>query len=267
MAQPMSRPSPVVLPRSGGDIIIRQFHPKDADQVHALLIEGLVYGPESPHNIAQTRNLSSRISCLAYFGCALGLWCLCSRNIVLRISGGALSLGAAALFIYMRRSITKMFVKFCANARATDMEDICHSYDVPLSVDGVRSPPPQGPAGFWVAAIESHENKTSEVVGYLGLDYRSGAAVNPSSGELRRMIVSMNHRRRKIGSLLITAAVDHARRHMPPLETLDLETTEFQPGARKLYENHGFFLVGSRIMRMGPLFSMTVLRFRRRILD
>jgi hypothetical protein len=47
MAQPMSRPSPVVLPRPGGDIIIRQFHPKDADQVHALLIEGLVYGRET----------------------------------------------------------------------------------------------------------------------------------------------------------------------------------------------------------------------------
>ncbi|KAJ7359837.1 acyl-CoA N-acyltransferase [Mycena albidolilacea] len=269
MAQPMSRPSPVVLPRSGGDIIIRQFHPKDADQVHALLIEGLVYGPESPHNTAQARNLYSRISCLAYFGCALGLWCLCSRNIVLRISGGALTLGAAALFIYMRRSITKMFVDFCANARATDMADICHSYEVPLPVDGVQAPVPQGPAGFWVAAIESPESKTSEVVGYLGLDYRGGATAisDPSTGELRRMIVSMNHRRRKIGSLLMTAAMDHARRHMPPLETLDLETSEFQPGARKLYEKHGFSFVGKRTLRSSPLFSMAVLRFRRRILD
>jgi ribosomal protein S18 acetylase RimI-like enzyme len=180
-----------------------------------------------------------------------------------------------------------MFVDFCANARATDMADICHSYEVPIPVDGVQAPVPQGPAGFWVAAIESPESKTSEVVGYLGLgwcifyhasmwpdftsriDYRGGATAisDPSTGELRRMIVSMNHRRRKIGSLLMTAAMDHARRHMPPLETLDLETSEFQPGARKLYEKYGFSFVGTRTLRSSPLFSMTVLRFRRRILD
>ncbi|KAJ7896644.1 hypothetical protein B0H14DRAFT_2678173 [Mycena olivaceomarginata] len=233
MAQPMSRPSPVVLPRPGGDIIIRQFHPKDADQVHALLIEGLVYGREThrdplfarnhPHNTAQARNLSSRISCLAYFGCALGLWCLCSRNIVLRISGGALTLGATALFIYMRRSITKMFVDFCANARATDMADICHSYEV-ANPSGCKN---------------------------LGSDTAGGATAisDPSTGELRRMIVSMNHRRRKIGSLL------HDRGDGP-------RTCEFQPGARKLYEKYGFSFVGTRTLRSSPLFSMTVLRFQ-----
>ncbi|KAF7328525.1 hypothetical protein MVEN_02539900 [Mycena venus] len=165
----------------------------------------------------------------------------------------------------MRRTITRMFVHFCATARETDMADIPHSYEVPLSVDGIHLPLEQGPAGFWVAAIESPDRKTSEVVGYLGLDYHANP--DPSSGELRRMIVSVNHRRRKIASLLITASIDHARRHAPPLETLDLETTEFQPGARKLYENHGFSVVGTRIMRMGPLFSMTVLRLRRKVID
>lgn len=99
----------------------------------------------------------------------------------------------------------------------------------------------------------------------LPVDYR--ASPDPSSGELRRMIVSMRHRRRRIASLLITATIDHARRHAPPLETLDLETTEFQPGARKLYEKHGFSVVGSRIMRMGPLVSATVFRLRRKVLD
>jgi ribosomal protein S18 acetylase RimI-like enzyme len=97
------------------------------------------------------------------------------------------------------------------------------------------------------------------------VDYR--ASPDSSSGELRRMIVSMRHRRRRIASLLITATIDHARRHAPPLETLDLETTEFQPGARKLYEKHGFAVVGSRIIRMGPLVSATVFRLRRKVLD
>ncbi|KAF7360065.1 hypothetical protein MVEN_00734600 [Mycena venus] len=265
MANTTTRPFPVAIPVNSGDIVIRQFQPKDADQVHALLIEGLVYGPESPHNVAQHRNLFGRVSCVAYLGFALGLGCLCRNNIVFRFAGGALTLGATTLFVYMRRMITKMFIHFCARARETDMGDIPHFYDVPLSADSTQSSQPQGPGGFWVAAIESAEDKSSEVVGYLGLDYR--AIPDPTSGELRRMIVSMNHRRRRIASLLITASMDHARRHAPPLETLDLETTEFQPGARKLYENHGFSLVGTRIMRMGPLFSMTVLRLRRKVFD
>ncbi|KAJ7766981.1 hypothetical protein DFH07DRAFT_736956 [Mycena maculata] len=61
--------------------------------------------------------------------------------------------------------------------------------------------------------------------------------------------------------------MDHARGRSPPLETLDLETSEFQPGARKLYEKHGFSVVGSHVMRTGPLFSMKVFRFHRRVAD
>ncbi|KAJ7240635.1 acyl-CoA N-acyltransferase [Mycena haematopus] len=256
-----SPPPPVVVPRPGaaGDIIIRQFQPRDADQIHAMLVEGLVYGPESPRNVAHRRNFVSRISCLAYLGSALGLGCWrYSTNPVLRVAGGALVLGATVLFFYKRRAITKLFLHFCANARVTDMADISRSYGVPLSAEGM-----QGPGGFWVAAIESPDHKTSEVVGYLGLDYHANS--DPSSGELRRMIVSVQHRRRRIGSLLIVAALAHARLHTPPLASLDLETSEFQPGARKLYEKHGFSLVGARIMHIGPLFSARVIRMRRNI--
>jgi hypothetical protein len=69
----------------------------------------------------------------------------------------------------MRHAINSLFIHFCAVARETDMADIPHSYEVPLSIDGIQSPQTQGPAGFWVAAIESPDQKTSEVVGYLGL--------------------------------------------------------------------------------------------------
>ncbi|KAJ7240645.1 acyl-CoA N-acyltransferase [Mycena haematopus] len=247
---------PMVVPRPDGNIIIRQFQPKDADQVHAMLLEGVIYGPESPHNVAQRRNFLSRISCLAYLGFTLGLGCyLCSTNPAFHAAGGALVIGATALFFLRRHSITKLWVHFCATAQATDMADIPRTYEVPLSADGTIPPP--GPGGFWVAAIESPDHKTSEVVGYLGLD--------PSSGELRRMTVSAHHRRRKIGSLLLTAALTHARLHTPALTTLFLQTSEFQPGARKLYENYGFSLVGSRIMSISPLFAMTVIRLERKI--
>ncbi|KAJ7032904.1 hypothetical protein C8F04DRAFT_639877 [Mycena alexandri] len=251
-AKPLQPPT-VAVPRPGGDIIIRQYQPRDAAQVHALLVEGLVYGPLQ-------QNFTRSISCLTYLGVLFGLGCVWQKNLALRLAGSVLTLGSAALFAYVRKMTTKMFVDFCAKARETDMKDIMHSYEIPHSADAV-----QGPGGFWVAAIESLDKKTSEVVGYLGLDYRVDPG--PTSGELRRMIVSMNHRRRKIGSLLITAAVDHARKHSPPLITLDLETTEFQPGAQKLYENHGFILVGQRTMRISRFFSMTVVRLRRKISD
>ncbi|KAJ7690828.1 hypothetical protein B0H17DRAFT_1064013 [Mycena rosella] len=262
----MAEANPAVVdPRSSsGPIIVRQFRPQDAPQVHALLIEGFAYGPESPCNTALRRNWSSRVACATYVGFALGLVCLWNKNPLLRLCGAIFCVGAAGLLVCVRRAIIQMFAVFCATARKTDMADIPASYEVPLSVDGIQPPPEQGPGGFWIAAIDSPDLKTSEVVSYLGLDYRANA--DPSSGELRRMIVSMHHRRRRIASLLITAAMEHAR-HSPPLESLDLETTEFQPGAQKLYENHGFSVVGSRVMRMGPLFSMTVLRFRRRLAE
>ncbi|KAJ7739234.1 hypothetical protein DFH07DRAFT_78715 [Mycena maculata] len=262
MAAEKTRPLDVVVPRSEGDIIIRQFQCRDAAQVHAMLIEGLVYGPESPRNVALRRNLSSPISCLAYTGFGLGAACFMRQNYIFRIGGAALCLAAATLFICVRRSITKMFLDFCASARKTDMANIPKSYEVPLPLNDVQPFPPQGPGGFWVAAIESPNQKTSEVVGYVGADYH--ANTDPSSAELRRMIVSMRLRRRGIGSLLISAVIAHAQSLAPLLETLELETTEFQPGPRKLYEKHGFSFVGTRVIRM-PLFQVTVLRFRRKV--
>ncbi|KAJ7146691.1 acyl-CoA N-acyltransferase [Mycena epipterygia] len=189
------------------------------------------------------------------------------NNPVFQLGGVALCLGASTLFFCVRTAITKIFVNYCSTARNTDMADIPSSYEIPPSpsMSDRKGPPAQGPGGFWVAVIESPDHKTSEVVGYLGLDYRVNP--DPSAGELRRMMVSMHHRRRKIASLLIAAVLDHAQHLSPPLKTLDLETTEFQPGARKLYESYGFSLVGSRIMRMGPLFSMTMLRLRRRVAE
>jgi ribosomal protein S18 acetylase RimI-like enzyme len=81
------------------------------------------------------------------------------------------------------------------------------------------------------------------------------------------MFVSMHHRRRGIGSQLIDVALDHVRRLRPPLETLELETSELQLVAQRLYEKHGFRLVGTRVMRMGVLSSLTMLRFRRTLVE
>jgi hypothetical protein len=101
---------------------------------------------DSPRNTALRRSLSSPISCVAYLSFLVGLSDLCTTNPALRIGGTAPALGAIGVFIYLRHSITKMFVDFCASARATDMADMARSYDVPvllpLLADGrqMRSP-------------------------------------------------------------------------------------------------------------------------------
>jgi hypothetical protein len=78
-----------------------------------------------------------------------------------------LCLFAAALLGYYQRSITKMFVDYCANAQKADMADIMDSYELSLSANGLSAQ--KGPGGFWVAVIESPEHNTAEVVGTLGL--------------------------------------------------------------------------------------------------
>ncbi|KAJ7314503.1 hypothetical protein DFH08DRAFT_972903 [Mycena albidolilacea] len=193
----------------------------------------------------------------------LGLGGLCSGSLALRIAGTAFSTAATALLICARRSITGFFVNFCAIARETDIADIARTYGVPLSAAGTHSAPEPGPSGFWVAATESQDRLTSEVVGFLGLDHHANVDLN--SSVLRRLVVSPHHRRRKIGTLLLAAVLDYVHRLAPPLEILELEMSEFQPGARRLYEKHGFSLVETRVIRTKPLFSLNVLRLRKRL--
>ncbi|KAK7057824.1 hypothetical protein R3P38DRAFT_1187537 [Favolaschia claudopus] len=270
-------PDPVVVPLvydDGVNIVIRKFRPEDAPQLHAMLIEGIIHGPDSPRNNAHRKSLTSRVAFISYIGFALGLAaCLYPTSVFpIRLAGAASSLFSIALFVSLRRSITKLFIAFCAAARNGDMKDIDATY--------------ASPGGFWVAAIEDKEGLHSEVVGYLGSDYN--ATPSPTSAELRRMIVSRHHRRRRIASLLITAAVAHSARVRVPvqvngggsesskerstleLDTLDLETPSFHLGAQKLYRRHGFEIVGSRVMHapaprwLGKsLFEMTVVRLRR----
>ncbi|KAJ6452031.1 hypothetical protein C8R47DRAFT_1329565 [Mycena vitilis] len=129
--------SALVSPSSTGDIIIRQFQPTDAPQVHALLLEGLVYGPGSPYHAAQRGYLSKPVMCFSYLAFALGLGSLAQRNIAIRSAGTALSLMATVAFLYARQSITKWFIGYCATARATDMSDIMACYKIPLSSNDV----------------------------------------------------------------------------------------------------------------------------------
>ncbi|KAJ7668174.1 hypothetical protein B0H17DRAFT_224054 [Mycena rosella] len=181
-------------------IVIRQYRAEDAEQVHAILVEGLVYGAGSPRNTALRKALYRPVSFAAVASLIIGLVCLAQiADPAPRLLGAALCLGVAATFAVIHLAITQFFLRLCTIARATDMRNIPAAYDIP------QPGAPNG--GFWVAALDYGHDKRSEVVGYIGLKCES-----PASGTLRRMFVAVQHRRRGIGSMLLTAAMAHALR-------------------------------------------------------
>ncbi|KAJ7835099.1 acyl-CoA N-acyltransferase [Mycena olivaceomarginata] len=236
--------------------IIRQFQPKDTPQVHALMSEGLVHGADSPCNVALRRNVGSRIACICYTLFALGVWMLSGASSLSRAGGIAICISSAALFFYARWSIKNFFLEVCAIALKADLADITAAYKLSPHIY-----PKPDPNGFWVAVSETSGQHCSQVIGFLGLEYP--VREDPSSAELRRMFISMHHRRRGVASQLIRTALSHAQQFNPPLRTLVLETSEFQLAAQRLYEKHGFVFAERRVMRMGLLSSVSMLRFRR----
>jgi GNAT superfamily N-acetyltransferase len=191
-----------------------------------------------------------------------------------RAGGIAICISSAALFFYAHWSIKNFFLEVCAIALKADLADITAAYKLSPHIY-----PKPDPNGFWVAVSENSGQHYSQVIGFLGLgtspqhlivltltlsllsaEYPVGG--DPSSAELRRMFISMHHRRRGVASQLIRTALSHAQQFNPPLRTLVLETSEFQLAAQRLYEKHGFVFAERRVMRIGLLSSVSMLRFR-----
>ncbi|KAJ6610524.1 hypothetical protein B0H10DRAFT_1685111, partial [Mycena sp. CBHHK59/15] len=64
---------------------------------------------------------------------------------------------------------------------------------------------------------------------------------DPNTASVRRMIVSAKHRCHGIGSTLIRAVLAHAEADpASPLKQIELNTSEYQPGAQRLYERNGW---------------------------
>ncbi|KAF7305645.1 hypothetical protein HMN09_00818100 [Mycena chlorophos] len=231
-------------PQKNGQIIIRQYRPEDHDQVYALLDVGFAFGPNSPGEAAIQKAHTTPAAFVAYAAILGGLaytirTCSFTATAVSAIAFGALML------VYLRYGASQAFHDFCDAARRTDMRDIVAHYQVAQH--------PQTPAGFWVAAIEGGlEDGMDEIVGFFGMEHLPS---RPTIGHLRRMIVSPYHRRRRIGSLLIQAIIAHAQQHAHVLQTLELETSAYQPPARALYEKHGFRVVSQRPMRLEKVFG------------
>lgn len=90
---------------------------------------------------------------------------------------------------------------------------------------------PIGPKNFFVC-----EDRNGSIAGFVGLDYLQDRPKR--TGEVRRMVVSPNHRRQGIAKHLLTALIAHAKKN--DLQVIELGTSEIQYKARSLYEKAGW---------------------------
>ena len=88
--------------------------------------------------------------------------------------------------------------------------------------------------GFWVAELDG-------VVGMVGIEQSSEKVA-----ELRRMAVETSQRRRGIGRALLQAAEAFCRES--GYDTIELNTSERQVAARRLYEANGYRLLGTGVV-------------------
>ncbi|KAJ6479952.1 acyl-CoA N-acyltransferase [Mycena vitilis] len=135
-----------------------------------------------------------------------------------------------AIFFATRMAITSAMKAFCERALAADMLDIEKHY--------------AAPAAFFVAARPGEGDKklddaekTEEVVGFVGLEYFPDKKSHIA--EMRRMVVAAKHRRKGVATLLMNKVIAQAE-SIRGLDSIELGTSEFQPGARKLYEHLGW---------------------------
>ncbi|KAF7318721.1 GNAT family acetyltransferase [Mycena chlorophos] len=258
-------PPATTQPRMGPpklEYIVRPYRSSDFSQVRDLLYEGYVTSKGSVVDLG-LRRAWTRPPCLVGFaqiltGAAIvfagrngvSLCRSLSPTTQSRIGFALVGLGTA-LIVTVRRLIVHFVRKFCDDALEADFVDINRWY---WGAGG----------GFWVAARpRSGAENDDEVLGCVGLEYRPLDARPPSSphnpsstAQIRRMIVSQNHRRKGIALAVMDAALAHADAN-PNIEYIYLWTTDLQPAAQALYDRIGFERFGEK--SIGPGWAGTTM--------
>ncbi|PPQ96667.1 hypothetical protein CVT26_010292 [Gymnopilus dilepis] len=199
---------------------IRAFRDTDARSVHEVYMEAMLHASNSPAHVALNRQLLRRPSLAMYAAFTAGL--LLASRPGTRIPGILLSAGVASIFLSWRRYLWTRFRNFYQSALQQDLADIGRHYT------------PE-PSAFWVAEIERGKD-AGKIIGCVGLD--ASTTPDPSTVEIRRMVVSPKYQRHGVGSRLLNTAIDHTRAH--GLSRINLSTSMYQEPAIRLYESFGF---------------------------
>ncbi|KAF8194554.1 acyl-CoA N-acyltransferase [Pholiota molesta] len=199
---------------------VRLFQESDTKRIHELYMQSMVYGPNSPPNIAlkqQPRNPFT-VNLYCAFGLGLALLSYMPSN---RIAAALLLIMGLAVFFSTRLMIWRDFKLFSEDNVNTDLSDIKDHY-------GTK------PSAFWVAEItDGSMAGKGKVVGCVGLE-----AALDGTANLKRMAVDPAYQKHGVGRALMTTLLDHAK--ASDISTISLSTTVCHVAAMKMYERVGF---------------------------
>ncbi|KAF8888254.1 acyl-CoA N-acyltransferase [Infundibulicybe gibba] len=148
----------------------------------------------------------------------------------------------AASMVLHRQFISRIFMGRMNESMNSDLGDVAANYKLRPVVGSSWELEPSGRSAFWVAETSTPDGLGKEIVGCVGLDYYTRySKEDPTSAELRRMVVSPHHQRRGIGSKLLRTLIPYARKQ--GLKSIMLSTSTFQAPAVAMYQRLGGLLI------------------------
>ncbi|KDR76846.1 hypothetical protein GALMADRAFT_247155 [Galerina marginata CBS 339.88] len=249
-------------------IRVRAFEDSDSNEIFELYKYAMFHGSASPVNQFLKHQLRKPFAFVFYALFAIGLGVGIrpplpptgghlapeTARALVRAAGFITSATAAWLFFGWRRQIFRRYKMHFDTAPKGDMaEPGKHYWGINGSVtEGAKV---DNPNGFWVAEIANGKDE-GKIVGCVGLDVSTNP--DPTSAELRRMVVSPDYQRLGIGSRLLEHLLAHARAfhdaHPGKLESIWLSTSMYQMQAMKLYERYGFSEGPKKVIGLKYLF-------------
>ncbi|KAG7094877.1 hypothetical protein E1B28_005684 [Marasmius oreades] len=234
---------------SNNKVRIRVCRPSDQTKIQNLFKTCIVYGAGSPARIAVADGFQNPTTYGLCILLVISLGLIISgipRNILV---GGPMSIAILVYLAVLLHGRMELYVTFAYTSCKDDLAKLIDHYELKLSDSVPNVYFTSGPRGFWVAEVDRPGASEPEIVGCIGLDL--SRIHGPDTGEMRRMVVSPDHRGSGIASMLYDVCEAHARQHK--LKSIVLTTTQFQPHGRKFYERQGYFVDSDKIMPSGLL--------------
>ncbi|KAG5636261.1 hypothetical protein H0H81_008617 [Sphagnurus paluster] len=235
-------------------IFVRQYrHPDDLAHVRRIFVDATLKGRGSPYLVGQNQFSPSPGFYLAIAAVGMCLYAIELAQpaglptwITARVVRQAESLIGFLLIAwlvyawYKRRQIKLFFNAFLEEGMTGELADVLKYFDLRVGQDGICIP--NGPSGFWVA------EEAGEVLGFVGLtepgSADKGMRLDPKVGDVRRLAVAPEHQRKGIAEKVMHALATHARAH--GIETLELNTSDYNKSALRFYEGLGWRIVGRK---------------------
>ncbi|KAF8888256.1 acyl-CoA N-acyltransferase [Infundibulicybe gibba] len=245
----------------GDPIKIRYYQHGDADQVRKLFLSSMVDGPNSPHRASMNSLLSQPPYIVGYALIISGLLAsVMAHSRAWRLAGGVVAVVLVAAMMLHRQFISQIFMGHMKENMNSDLAGVAENYKMRPVAGSSCELEPSSHSAFWVAETSTSDGLGKEIVGCVGLNYYTRySKEDPSSAELRRMVVSCHHRRRGIGSKLLKTLILYAQKQ--GLRSVMLSTPSFQTPAIAMYQRLGW-VVDKEIVTKRSLMEVNLVYLR-----